>query len=88
MVLTAAARDGGLREDSLKLFVFLVHPSTMQRYDRHVLAKDWDQARKKALETEKLHFLAIQSGELSKQKTSKWRPDKVEWVANFRISKS
>ena len=68
MVLTAAARDGGLREDSLKLFVFFVHPSTMQRYDRNVLAKDWDQARKKALEAEKLHFLALQSGELLAQK--------------------
>ena len=65
MVLTSAARDGGLREDSLKLLVNLVHPSTMQRYDRKVLAKDWDQAKKKALNEEKQHFIELNSGKLS-----------------------
>ena len=34
LLLTAVARDGGLREDSIKLFCNLSHPRTAQKYDR------------------------------------------------------
>ena len=65
MARTAAARDGGLREDSLKLFVDFCNPTTMQRYDRNVLANDWDKDLNTALEIEKNHFQELHSGELS-----------------------
>ena len=33
-VLTSMARDGGLREDSIKLFVIFSHPRTLQKFDK------------------------------------------------------
>ena len=62
MVQTSAARDGGLREDSLKLIENFCYPTTMQRYDRKTLAKDWDKELKVAMEEERQHFLALDQG--------------------------
>ena len=49
-------RDGGLHEDSIKLFSMLVHPRTSQKYDRGVLSKDWDLPLATTLQAEKEHF--------------------------------
>ena len=43
LLMTTAVRDGGLREDTIKLFSMLVHPRTSQKYDKEVLARGWDQ---------------------------------------------
>ena len=61
LLLTSMARDGGLREDSIKLFSNLSHPRTVQKYDKEVLAKDWDCKLKEvlALESEKFQELKI-----------------------------
>ena len=56
LLLTNAVRDGGLREDSIKLFSMLVHPRTSQKYDRGVLSKDWDLPLATTLQAEKEHF--------------------------------
>ena len=50
-----------LREDSIKLFSNLSHPRTVQKYDKEVLAKDWDCKLKEvlALESEKFQELKI-----------------------------
>ena len=40
--LTTAARDGGLREDSLNILSCFVHPRTSQVYDKEILAIGWD----------------------------------------------
>ena len=64
LLLTSSLRDGGLREDSLKLLSCLVHPRTSQKYERSVLARDWDAPRKEALKLEKDHFLKIRQAEI------------------------
>ena len=56
LLMTSAARDGGLREDSIKLFSMLVHPRTSQKYDKEVMCKDWDKPLSDALSAEKEHF--------------------------------
>ena len=58
LLLTTAARDGGLREDSLNLYSCLVHPSTSQKYDKAVLSEGWDSKLSKELKKEKEHFHA------------------------------
>ena len=64
LLLTNAARDGGMREDTIKLFSCLVHPRTSQKYDRRVLAKDWDLELRQSLEEEKSYFKTLQMEEL------------------------
>ena len=64
LLLTTAARDGGLREDSLKIFSFLVHPRTSQKYDQNVLAVGWDTNLKDSLEEERAHFEKLKAIEL------------------------
>ena len=75
LLQTAIARDGGLREDSIKLFPNLSHPRTMQRYDAEVLAKNWDESLRLALaeelrafenlrEAEKALIKAVQEGNI------------------------
>ena len=64
LLLTTAARDGGLREDSLKIFSFMVHPRTSQKYDQKVLAVGWDTNLKDGLEEEKAHFEKLKDTEL------------------------
>ena len=49
------ARDGGLREDSIKVFPQISHPRTLQKYD-HVLAKNAKDPLNEKLSNEKLHF--------------------------------
>ena len=56
LLMTTAVRDGGLREDTIKLFSMLVHPRTSQKYDKDVLAKGWDQPLKTKLQSEREHF--------------------------------
>ena len=58
LLLTTAARDGGLREDSIKILAPLLHPRTSQKYDSFVLCKGWDRKLNKNLEEEKSHFEA------------------------------
>ena len=56
LLMTGAARDGGLREDSLKLFSMFVHVRTSQRYDKGILSVGWDLPLADALASEKEHF--------------------------------
>ena len=63
LLLTTAARDGGLREDSLRILSFLVHPRTSQKYDRAVLAEGWDAGLRDNLKKEKMHFEAMKEVE-------------------------
>ena len=64
LLLTAVARDGGLREDSIKLFCNLSHPRTAQKYDREVLANGWDTKLHEALAIESLRFQELKAAEL------------------------
>ena len=63
LYLTTLARHGGLREDSIKLICCMSHPRTSQKYDRHVLAKDWDSGIRNALALEESHFKKAADGE-------------------------
>ena len=56
LLLTTVARDGGLREDSLKLFSGLCHPRTSQKHDSSVLAHGWDEKLRASLKKERDHF--------------------------------
>ena len=66
LLMTSAVRDGGLREDSIKLFSMLVHPRTSQRHDKEVLAQGWDQPLQAALASERTHFERLHSFLLKK----------------------
>ena len=55
-LLTSEARDGGLREDSIKLMANFSHPRTVQKFDKEVLAKDWDSELLEALDYERTVF--------------------------------
>ena len=63
LLLTTAARDGGLREDSLRLFAQLCHPRTSQKFDKSVLAVGWDTELKESLKREQDHFKAVKEAE-------------------------
>ena len=63
LLLTTAARDGGLREDSIKFFSILVHPRTSQKYDKEVLASGWNTELRKQLDNEREHFVKIKVAE-------------------------
>ena len=56
LLLTTIARDGGLREDSIKIFSPMVTPRTSQRYDKSVLSSGWDVKLRDCLQNEKSHF--------------------------------
>ena len=56
---TTAARDGGMREDTIKLMCNMVHPRTSQKYDKKTLAKDWNLDVQNCMENELAHFEAI-----------------------------
>ena len=58
LYLGAVARDGGLREESLKLFPQFCHPRTLQKYD-HVLAKHSKTPLEEKLKDEKQHLDAL-----------------------------
>ena len=64
LMLTTAARDGGLRCDSIRLFSFMCHPRTSQKYDRQVLSRGWDDSRKSEQKKEEEHFIAIKNAKL------------------------
>ena len=57
--LTTAARDGGMREDTIKLLPCFVHPRTSQKYDKSCLASGWDDKRLACLKEEQDHFRKI-----------------------------
>ena len=76
ILLTTAARDGGLREDSLGLLACLVHSRTSQKYDKKILAAGWNDALKEALINEKLHFEKIKEAE---NKVSNLLYSSTEW---------
>ena len=59
LLMTTTARDGGLREDSIKTFSMFVHPRTSQKYDREVLSKGWDKPLEETLVAEKEHFVKL-----------------------------
>ena len=63
LLQTTVARDGGLREDSLKMFCQMVTPRTSQRYDKSVLATNWDAELLECLGNEKYHFERIKKAE-------------------------
>ena len=63
LLLTTTARDGGLREDSIKLLACLLHPRTSQKYDRSILADGWDTKLNDNLKKEKAHFKAQKEAE-------------------------
>ena len=56
LLMATVARDGGLREDSLKLFPELCHPRTSQKYDSSVLAHGWNEKLQACLKKERDHF--------------------------------
>ena len=56
LLLTTVARDGGLREDSLKMCCQMVTPRTSQRYDKSVIATGWDNELQECLGKEKAYF--------------------------------
>ena len=57
LLLTTAARDGGLREDSIQVFsACLVHPRTSQKFDKSVLSVGWDTNLVDSLQEERSHF--------------------------------
>ena len=58
-LLTNAVRDGGLREDSIKILPMLIHPRTSQIYDKDVLSKNWRQPLEELLAAEKDHFIKL-----------------------------
>ena len=70
--LTTIARDGGLREDSLKLLSFLCSPRTAQRYDKNVLGgADWNSKLLNALQSERKQFEELREAKLElEQKTA------------------
>ena len=59
--LTSVARDGGMREGSMKILCILCHPRTIQKYERDILAPGWDTELKKALSEEEEHFQDLSS---------------------------
>ena len=61
---TSNARDGGMREDSLKLNPNFVAPRTVQRYDKEVLSKDWDRNLQELRKKEERGFKALRDAEL------------------------
>ena len=57
LLLAAAARDGGLREDTIRIFSScMVHPRTSQKYDKSVLSVGWNTNLKDSQEEERRHF--------------------------------
>ena len=68
LLMTSAVRDGGLREDSIKLFSVLVHPRTSQKYDKNVLSQGWDQPLQATLKSEREHFQKLHDALLNKSK--------------------
>ena len=68
LLLTTAARDGGLREDTIKLFCCCLHPRTSQKYDKEVLGEGWDTELKETLKMEKDHFEKQQLAEMKLEK--------------------
>ena len=65
LLLTTVARDGGMREDSMKLLCNLCHPRTAQKYDMEVLSLGWDDNLREVLNSELLHFQELRRAELS-----------------------
>ena len=85
LLLTAIARDGGLREDSLKLLCNLCHPRTAQKYDRVVLANGWDTKLKEVLSSESLHFQELQNAEVQLEQLSGESSSQEQVVASAEI---
>ena len=81
LLMTAVARDGGMREDSMKLLSNLCHPRTAQKYDTEVLGKDWDSNLQNVLETESLRFNELRRAELDLEQISEATPSELENAA-------
>ena len=60
LLLSVAARDGGLREESLKLITLFCHVRTIQKYDS-VLAKDFKSRLLEKLQSEKKYFTKVKA---------------------------
>ena len=63
LLLGVAARDGGLREESLKIIPHLPHVRTIQRYDK-ILAKDFRIKLRTQLEEESNYFNELKQAEI------------------------
>ena len=85
LLLTAIARDGGLREDSLKLLCNLCHPRTAQKYDKVVLANGWDTKLKEVLSSESLHFQELRNAEVQFDQLSGESSSQEQAVASAEI---
>ena len=60
---TSNARDGGMREDTIKLNPNFVHPRTVQNYDKKVLAKNWNENLLTNLSNEADWYLKLENAE-------------------------
>ena len=63
LLKTSMARDGGMREDTIKLNANFVHPRTVQKYDKNVLAKNWNEKLLKSLANEAECFETLKNAE-------------------------
>ena len=56
LLMATAAKDAGMREDSMKLFPCFVHPRTVQKHMNQVMSKGWDSELVESLKKEKQHY--------------------------------
>ena len=89
LLLTTVARDGGMREDSMKLLCNLCHPRTAQKYDTEVLSFGWDDDLREVLNSELLHFNELRRAELSLDVLDEATPIQIEAAAaNIELLKA
>ena len=81
LLLSTVARDGGMREDSMKIFCNLCHPRTAQKYDAEVLSKDWDAKLKAVLVEESTHLQELRAAELHLEHNSQATSTELEAAA-------
>ena len=74
LLMATAAKDGGLREDSMKLFPCFVHPRTVQKHTK-VMAKGWNANLIDSLKKEKDHFEMISKARDFLDTVIKFDPD-------------
>ena len=81
LLLSTVARDGGMREDSMKIFCNLCHPRTAQKYDAEVLSKDWDAKLKAVLVEESTQLQELRAAELHLEQNSQATSTELEAAA-------
>ena len=81
LLMTTVARDGGMREDSIKLFCNLCHPRTAQKYDTEVLGQAWDEKLQEALNAESIKFNELRRAELDLDQLTEASPSQLKDAA-------